>query len=91
MVVEWQIILSSQSPALTSLMPHDDGIFFSGKIIEGSPAARCQNLKVNDRIIAINGVNILRMHHGEIVNLIRDSGNVVTLTVGAPEGTYSRL
>jgi len=56
-----------------------------GKIIEGSPAARCGNLKVNDRIIAINGVNILRMHHGEIVNLIRDSGNVVTLTVGPPE------
>lgn len=43
---------------------------------------------MNDRIIAINGVNILRMHHGEIVNLIRDSGNVVTLTVGPPEGTF---
>lgn len=62
-------------------------IDISGRIIDGSPAARCGNLHVGDRIIAVNNINILSMHHGDIVNLIKDSGLTVVLTVGAPDGT----
>ncbi|KFD65425.1 hypothetical protein M514_03814 [Trichuris suis] len=56
-----------------------------GRIINGSPAARCGQLRVGDRILAVNGIGILKMPHGEIVNLIKDSGYAVTLTVGSPD------
>lgn len=59
---------------------------FAGKIIEGSPAERCGNLRVGDRILAVNNINILRLHHEEIVNIIKDSGHSVTLTIGPPQG-----
>ncbi|XP_003380266.1 putative PDZ domain protein [Trichinella spiralis] len=57
----------------------------SGRIINGSPAARCGHLRVGDRIVAVNGISILNMPHGDIVNLIKDSGYVVTLSVGSPD------
>ena len=53
----------------------------------GSPAERCGRLQVGDRILAVNHVEIASLHHGEIVNLIKDSGYSVTLTVGPPIGT----
>ncbi|KRX92729.1 Membrane-associated guanylate kinase, WW and PDZ domain-containing protein 2 [Trichinella pseudospiralis] len=56
-----------------------------GRIINGSPAARCGQLRVGDRIVAVNGMSILNMPHGDIVNLIKDSGYVVTLSVGSPD------
>ena len=34
----------------------------------------------------MNGTNITHMHHEDIVNIIKDSALVVTLTVGAPQG-----
>merc|ERR1719278_2349136 len=55
-----------------------------GRIIPGSPAERCGRLQVGDRILAVNHVEIASLHHGEIVNLIKDSGYSVTLTVGPP-------
>eukprot|EP00096_Caligus_rogercresseyi_P010853 TRINITY_DN407_c1_g1_i1.p1 TRINITY_DN407_c1_g1~~TRINITY_DN407_c1_g1_i1.p1 ORF type:complete len:1337 (-),score=405.78 TRINITY_DN407_c1_g1_i1:791-4801(-) len=55
-----------------------------GRIIPGSPAERCGRLHVGDRILAVNHVDINYMHHGEIVNLIKDSGYSVVLTVGPP-------
>lgn len=55
-----------------------------GRIIENSPAERCGCLHVGDRILAVNGKDIMNLHHGEIVNLIKDSGFTVTLTIGAP-------
>lgn len=39
---------------------------------------------MNDRIIAINNVDITRMHHSDIVTLIKDSGCRVTLTIAPP-------
>ena len=60
--------------------------FPTGRIIEGSPADRCGRLHVGDRILAVNGTNITHSHHEDIVNLIRDSGYSVTLTVGPPQG-----
>ncbi|XP_035230067.1 membrane-associated guanylate kinase, WW and PDZ domain-containing protein 1-like [Stegodyphus dumicola] len=60
-----------------------------GRIIEGSPADRCGQLHVGDRILAVNGISILNMHHRDIVNLIKDSGYSVTLTVGPPQDDTS--
>ncbi len=57
-----------------------------GRIIQGSPAERCGRLHVGDRILAVNHVDINSLHHGEIVNLIKDSGYSVVMTVGAPIG-----
>eukprot|EP00095_Tigriopus_kingsejongensis_P004106 maker-scaffold490_size156733-snap-gene-0.20 protein:Tk04106 transcript:maker-scaffold490_size156733-snap-gene-0.20-mRNA-1 annotation:"conserved hypothetical protein" len=55
-----------------------------GRIIPGSPAERCGRLHVGDRILAVNHVDINSLHHGEIVNLIKDSGYSVVMTVGPP-------
>ncbi|XP_065215040.1 membrane-associated guanylate kinase, WW and PDZ domain-containing protein 2 isoform X2 [Planococcus citri] len=55
-----------------------------GRIIEGSPAERSGLLHVGDHILAVNGINIMNLHHGDIVNLIKDSGYSVTLTIGMP-------
>ncbi|XP_067134043.1 membrane-associated guanylate kinase, WW and PDZ domain-containing protein 1-like isoform X4 [Centruroides vittatus] len=60
-----------------------------GRIIENSPAEQCGMLHVGDRILAVNGISILNMHHGEIVNLIKDSGYSVCLTVGPPQDDTS--
>jgi len=46
-----------------------------GRIIEGSPAHRCQRLHIRDRIIAVNGMDITSLTHPEIVNMIKESGN----------------
>uniref|UniRef100_A0A3P9HB09 Membrane associated guanylate kinase, WW and PDZ domain containing 1b n=1 Tax=Oryzias latipes TaxID=8090 RepID=A0A3P9HB09_ORYLA len=57
-------------------MPHK-----IGRIIEGSPADRCGKLKVGDRILAVNGYSITNMSHSDIVNLIKEAGNTVTLRI----------
>ncbi|KAG4073898.1 hypothetical protein HA402_014103 [Bradysia odoriphaga] len=56
-----------------------------GKIIVNSPADRCDDLKVDDRIIAVNRIDISNMNHGDIVNLIKESGLHVRLTIGSPQ------
>jgi atrophin-1 interacting protein 3 (BAI1-associated protein 1) len=61
-------------------------IFVAGRIIEGSPAERCGTLHIGDRILAVNNIDIVSLHHGDIVNLIKDSGYSVTLTIGPPIG-----
>lgn len=68
------VIISSVSKAGSTI----------GRIIEGSPAERCGHLHVGDTILAVNGISILNMHHGDIVNLIKDSGYSVRLTIGHP-------
>lgn len=39
---------------------------------------------MGDRIIAVNRMDIAGMNHGEIVNLIKESGLHVRLTIGQP-------
>ncbi|XP_011185473.1 membrane-associated guanylate kinase, WW and PDZ domain-containing protein 1 [Zeugodacus cucurbitae] len=56
-----------------------------GKLIPGSPADRCGELKVGDRIIAVNRIDISGMSHGDVVNLIKESGLHVRLTIGCPK------
>lgn len=52
------------------------------KIIEGSPAALSKELKVKDRVIAVNGEPVVGMDIIEAVDLIRgEEGTPVTLTV----------
>ncbi|KAH8279435.1 hypothetical protein KR026_009579 [Drosophila bipectinata] len=55
-----------------------------GKLIPASPADRCGELKVGDRIIAVNRIEIAGMSHGDVVNLIKESGLHVRLTIGCP-------
>ena len=45
------------------------------------------NFVLNSRIVAVNGLSIDNMHHEEIIKQIKDSGYVVTLTIGAPQDT----
>ena len=52
-----------------------------GRIIENSPADRCRQLRVGDRILAVNEVDITHLHHGEIVNLIKDSALSINIRV----------
>lgn len=52
------------------------------KIIEGGPAAENKELKVKDRIIAVNGEPVVGMDIVDAVDLIRgEKGTPVTLTV----------
>lgn len=64
---------------------HAHSILFLGKLIPGSPADRCDELKVGDRIVAVNGISIAGMSHGDVVNLIKESGLHVRLTIGNPK------
>ncbi|XP_069101310.1 membrane-associated guanylate kinase, WW and PDZ domain-containing protein 1-like isoform X9 [Argopecten irradians] len=60
-----------------------------GRILENSPAERCGQLHVGDRILAVNNVDISHMHHEDIVNIIKEAGLAVTLTVGSPQDDNS--
>lgn len=57
-----------------------------GRIIEGSPTDRCGLLSVGDRISAVNSQSIIELSHNDIVQLIKDAGNSVTLTVVPEDG-----
>ncbi|XP_036386388.1 membrane-associated guanylate kinase, WW and PDZ domain-containing protein 3 [Megalops cyprinoides] len=77
------VILTSKSKPPPGVIPHK-----IGRIIEGSPTDRCGQLKVGDRISAVNGQSIVELSHNDIVQLIKDAGNAVTLTV-VPEDEYT--
>ncbi|XP_051997668.1 membrane-associated guanylate kinase, WW and PDZ domain-containing protein 3-like [Xyrauchen texanus] len=76
------VILTSKSKPPPGVIPHK-----IGRIIEGSPTDRCGLLNVGDRICAVNGQSIIELSHNDIVQLIKDAGNSVTLTV-VPEDEY---
>ncbi|XP_075245218.1 uncharacterized protein LOC142339242 isoform X2 [Convolutriloba macropyga] len=66
-----------------------------GAILPNSPAERCRHLQVDDRVYGVNGVPIGGMEHPTIVNLIREGGNSVALTLakeqsGTTVGEQSR-
>lgn len=61
-----------------------------GRIIKGSPTERSGKLKVGDRISAVNGQCIMELSHNDIVQLIKQAGNSVTLTVLPEEGEHFR-
>ncbi|KAJ7998660.1 hypothetical protein DPEC_G00207180 [Dallia pectoralis] len=76
------VILTSKSKPPLGVIPHK-----IGRIIPGSPTDRCGLLSVGDRISAVNGRSILDLSHNDIVQLIKEAGNGVTLTV-VPEDEY---
>ncbi|XP_056304736.1 membrane-associated guanylate kinase, WW and PDZ domain-containing protein 3a isoform X4 [Danio aesculapii] len=85
------VILTSKNKPPPGVIPHK-----IGRIIEGSPTDRSGHLKVGDRISAVNGQSIIDLSHNDIVQLIKEAGNAVTLTVvpeeehsGPPSGTSS--
>ncbi|KAK5610700.1 Membrane-associated guanylate kinase, WW and PDZ domain-containing protein 3 [Crenichthys baileyi] len=84
------VILTSKNKPPPGVIPHK-----IGRIIEGSPTERIGRMNVGDRISAVNGQSIMELSHNDIVQLIKDAGNTVTLTVvpeddGAPpSGTNS--
>ncbi|XP_074119190.1 LOW QUALITY PROTEIN: membrane-associated guanylate kinase, WW and PDZ domain-containing protein 3 [Sminthopsis crassicaudata] len=85
------VILTSKNKPPPGVIPHK-----IGRVIEGSPADHCGKLKVGDRISAVNGKSIVELAHDNIVQLIKDAGITVTLTViaedehhGPPSGTNS--
>uniref|UniRef100_A0A8V1A379 Membrane-associated guanylate kinase, WW and PDZ domain-containing protein 3 n=1 Tax=Gallus gallus TaxID=9031 RepID=A0A8V1A379_CHICK len=85
------VILTSKNKPPPGVIPHK-----IGRVIDGSPADQCGKLKVGDRISAVNGQSIVELSHDSIVQLIKDAGHVVTLTVvaeeehrGPPSGTNS--
>uniref|UniRef100_A0A8C7J468 Membrane-associated guanylate kinase, WW and PDZ domain-containing protein 3 n=1 Tax=Oncorhynchus kisutch TaxID=8019 RepID=A0A8C7J468_ONCKI len=75
------VILTSKSKPPLGVIPHK-----IGRIIEGSPTDRCGLLNVGDRISAVNGRSIVGLSHNDIVQLIKDAGNAVTLTVVPEDG-----
>ncbi|XP_073678798.1 membrane-associated guanylate kinase, WW and PDZ domain-containing protein 3-like [Garra rufa] len=85
------VILTSKNKPPPGVIPHK-----IGRIIDCSPTDRCGRLKVGDRISAVNGQSIIELSHNDIVQLIKEAGNAVTLTVvpeeehsGPPSGTSS--
>ncbi|KAM9342806.1 membrane-associated guanylate kinase, WW and PDZ domain-containing protein 3a isoform 2-T2 [Pholidichthys leucotaenia] len=84
------VILTSKNKPPPGVIPHK-----IGRIIEGSPTDRVGQMKVGDRISAVNGRSIMELSHNDIVQLIKDAGNSVTLTVvpeddsAPPSGTNS--
>lgn len=63
-------------------------IYIIGRIIEGSPAFRDGQIHVGDHVLAVNNIDITNLSHGDIVNMIKDSGSTVTLTIGPPNGKF---
>ncbi|XP_072223892.1 membrane-associated guanylate kinase, WW and PDZ domain-containing protein 1-like isoform X2 [Leuresthes tenuis] len=66
---------------IVSSVSRPDASTTFGRIIEGSPADRCGKLKVGDRILAVNGCSITNKSHSDIVNLIKEAGNTVSLRI----------
>uniref|UniRef100_A0A8C9XZH3 Membrane-associated guanylate kinase, WW and PDZ domain-containing protein 3 n=1 Tax=Sander lucioperca TaxID=283035 RepID=A0A8C9XZH3_SANLU len=75
------VILTSKNKPPPGVIPHK-----IGRIIEGSPTDRIGQMKVGDRISAVNGLSIMELSHNDIVQLIKDAGNSVTLTVVPEDG-----
>ena len=75
----WQVVIPLSFSVL--VIPHK-----IGRIIEGSPTDRIGQMKVGDRISAVNGRSIMELSHNDIVQLIKEAGNSVTLTVVPEDG-----
>ncbi|XP_015111709.1 protein lap4 isoform X2 [Diachasma alloeum] len=58
----------------------DEGVFIS-KINSGGAAKRDGRLKVGMRLLEVNGTSLLGATHQEAVNVLRCSGNTITLVV----------
>ena len=53
---------------------------FIGKVDDASPASQA-GLRQSDKIVEVNGVNVLNQNHHQVVTMIRESGDKVDLLV----------
>jgi C-terminal processing protease CtpA/Prc len=56
-----------------------------GQVVPGSPADLCEGLNVGDLLLAVNGKDVTRLQHADIVEIVKRSGLRVTLTVAPGE------
>ncbi|VDO70422.1 unnamed protein product [Heligmosomoides polygyrus] len=67
------------------------GVFIS-KIASNSPAARCQRLRIGDRILEVNDRDIRKAQHIEAVEALKQSGpRVVLLVTHEPQPPGMRI
>lgn len=64
------------------------GIFIKN-VIENSPAARCNELRVGDRILAVDGTDIREATHEVAVNTIKKAGERLVLLVQSLNKAYT--
>lgn len=64
--------------------PHigDDSSIYITKLIPGGAAAADGRLKVNDVIVEVNRVSVVRVTHAAAVDALKRAGNTVTLVSG---------
>lgn len=75
-------IVAAQS-ASTSGNPVKDHAIFIKSIKPGTVADRDGRLRTHDRVLAINGIDVSRATHEQVIGLMSASGREVTLTVAA--------
>lgn len=67
-----------------------DGVQIT-KLIEGGPAAKSGQLKVNDRIISIDGISVVDMPFDKVLDVIRgEEGSTIQLVVKRVEGANGK-
>ncbi|XP_071120953.1 heat shock 70 kDa protein 12A-like [Mytilus edulis] len=69
-----------------TVITSEDGGCCIGRITKGGPADRCDGLHIGDQILSVNGIDITSLQHNEIVTLIRDSTE--TVSVGLMQRGY---
>ena len=67
--------------SLVAALGHEDHAIFIHSIKPGSVAAMCGLLKVHDRVLAVNGIDVTNGNQDEVVGLIQASGRNVELRV----------
>lgn len=65
------------------------GIFIKN-VIENSPATRCGELRVGDRILAVDGTDIREATHEVAVNTIKQAGNKLVMLVQSLNKSFDK-
>jgi hypothetical protein len=74
------------APALVSICFYQfTSVVPLGQVVPGSPADLCEGLNVGDLLLAVNGKDVTRLQHADIVEIVKRSGLRVTLTVAPGE------
>ena len=78
------VIMTSQLPVPG---PHNNNnlnkshVHTIGNIVPDSPADKCGQLKLKDRIVSVNGKNLMSLTHTDVVNIIKMAKHSVILGV----------
>lgn len=66
------------------------GIFIKN-IIAGSPAEKCKQIKIGDRILSVNENDVRHATQEETINLIKNAGCSIALVLQSFDGTNVSL